>query len=218
VISNTFSITIAQRLSELALLRTPGRLAPAGAARVLLEALLLAPRRAAGAWPGGLLVAPGIVAIFAAVGLELPTSDTVVLPRTVVVSLPGRHRRDRRGQRRARAARHPRAADRRHARGRRPAAALGAHAGHRAAVLGAPAWSPCSPACSAAPRAATPPGLLGPRAPGVVFLAVALFSPQLVGPLARLVGAPFQRLGLTGRLARENATRQPGGPPRRPPR
>jgi putative ABC transport system permease protein len=44
-----------------------------------------------------------------------------------------------------------------------------------------------------------------------VFLGVALLSPQLVRPLAWVVGAPLQRVaGLPGRLARENATRNPG--------
>ena len=43
-----------------------------------------------------------------------------------------------------------------------------------------------------------------------IFLGVALFSPQLVRPIAYVVGAPLQRLaGVSGRLARENATRNP---------
>ena len=52
-------------------------------------------------------------------------------------------------------------------------------------------------------------GLLGAGA-ALMFVGVALFSPQLIRPLARVVGRPFESLGLTGRLARENATRQPG--------
>ena len=43
-----------------------------------------------------------------------------------------------------------------------------------------------------------------------VFLGVALFSPQLVRPLAWIIGAPLERMaGVSGRLARENATRNP---------
>ena len=43
-----------------------------------------------------------------------------------------------------------------------------------------------------------------------VFLGVALFSPQLVRPIAALVGKPLERVaGMTGRLARENAIRNP---------
>ncbi len=52
--------------------------------------------------------------------------------------------------------------------------------------------------------------LVGAGAAGL-FLGVALLSPRLVPPLASFVGAPIERLGgVTGRLARENAMRQPG--------
>jgi putative ABC transport system permease protein len=44
-----------------------------------------------------------------------------------------------------------------------------------------------------------------------VFLGVALLSPRLVGPMAALVGRPLERFrGVAGRLARENAVRNPG--------
>ena len=53
----------------------------------------------------------------------------------------------------------------------------------------------------------------------VMILGVALLAPVLVRPLARFIGAPLARLqGLLGRLARENAERQPQrrrSPPRR---
>ncbi len=43
------------------------------------------------------------------------------------------------------------------------------------------------------------------------FLGVALLSPYLVRPLASLVGRPLERMtGITGRLARRNTTRLPG--------
>ena len=43
-----------------------------------------------------------------------------------------------------------------------------------------------------------------------IVLAVSLFSPRLVRPLASVSGAPLERLrGLTGRLARENTQRKP---------
>jgi len=41
-----------------------------------------------------------------------------------------------------------------------------------------------------------------------MFLGTALVSPRLVPPIAGLIGAPMR--GITGRLARENAMRQPG--------
>jgi putative ABC transport system permease protein len=52
-------------------------------------------------------------------------------------------------------------------------------------------------------------GLMGGGAVAVVF-AVSIFSPRLVPPLARVAGWPLERLRrLTGRLARENAQRNP---------
>jgi putative ABC transport system permease protein len=87
VISNTFSITIAQRTGELALLRTLGASRRQVLTSVLLEALLLGTLAALVGLAGGLLVAPGIIAVFSAVGIDLPTSDTVLLARTIVVSL-----------------------------------------------------------------------------------------------------------------------------------
>jgi putative ABC transport system permease protein len=53
-------------------------------------------------------------------------------------------------------------------------------------------------------------GLLGAGAV-IVFLGVGILSSQLVRPLASVVGRPLERVtGLTGRLARENAIRNPG--------
>jgi putative ABC transport system permease protein len=46
---------------------------------------------------------------------------------------------------------------------------------------------------------------------GLTFIGVALISPRLVAPLASVVGRPLERLrGVPGRLARENAVRNPG--------
>jgi putative ABC transport system permease protein len=44
----------------------------------------------------------------------------------------------------------------------------------------------------------------------LLFLGVALLSPQIVGPLANIIGFPIERsTHITGRLARENAVRNP---------
>ena len=57
--------------------------------------------------------------------------------------------------------------------------------------------------------AGTRAGLMGGGAVAIVF-AVSLFSPRLVPPLATVAGWPLERLRrLTGRLARENAQRNP---------
>ncbi|HNC05529.1 MAG TPA: ABC transporter permease, partial [Solirubrobacterales bacterium] len=43
-----------------------------------------------------------------------------------------------------------------------------------------------------------------------VLIAISIFAPKLVSPAARIIGAPLERFGgLTGRLARENAQRNP---------
>ena len=209
VISNTFSITIAQRIGELALLRTLGASRRQVLLSVLFEALLLGTVAALLGLAGGLLVAPGIIAIFSAVGIDLPTSDTVLLGRTIVVALlvgvgvtvvasvaPA-----------LRATRVPPMAamragvglPQRSGRVRGILAVVLMAAGLVAALIGLFGGAEGGDAA----------GLLGAGA-GLIFLGVALFSPQLIRPLARVVGAPFERLGLTGRLARENATRQPG--------
>jgi putative ABC transport system permease protein len=58
-------------------------------------------------------------------------------------------------------------------------------------------------------EAGTAAGLMGGGAV-VIVIAVSLFSPRLVPPLAAIAGWPLERLRrLTGRLARENAQRNP---------
>ncbi|CAA9528740.1 MAG: ABC transporter, fused permease protein [uncultured Solirubrobacteraceae bacterium] len=210
VIYNTFSITIAQRLKELALLRTLGASRRQVLSSVILEALLVGTVAALLGLAGGLLVAPGIVALFSAIGVELPDGNTVVATRTIVVSLivgigvtlvasvvPA-----------VRATRVPPMAamregvglPRRSGKGRLIVAGLLTLAG--AVALGAGLFAEGSGESTAS--------LLGLGA-ALIFLGTALLSPQLVRPLARLVGAPFERLfGITGRLARENAMRNPG--------
>ena len=43
-----------------------------------------------------------------------------------------------------------------------------------------------------------------------VLIAISIFAPKLVAPAARIIGSPIEKLGgLTGRLARENAQRNP---------
>ena len=45
---------------------------------------------------------------------------------------------------------------------------------------------------------------------GAVLIVIAIFSPQIVKPMASIIGAPLQKIGgLTGRLARENSQRKP---------
>ncbi len=206
VIYNTFSITVAQRTRELALLRTLGASRRQVLGAVVGEAALIGLVASILGLLAGLAIAPGIAALFELAGLELPRTGTVVQARTIVVSLlvgvvittvasvaPAL-----RATRVAplSALREGLVAPRRPGRTMLVLAAALCALGVAALVAGLFGAS--------GGRAAS---LIGAGA-GLVFLGVALLSPVLVVPLAAVVGVPVQRAtGITGRLARENATR-----------
>ncbi|MCW3013534.1 MAG: transporter permease [Solirubrobacterales bacterium] len=211
IIFNTFSITVAQRAREFALLRTLGASRRQVLRSVLLEGLAIGVLGAAAGLGLGIAVASGLRALFKSFGIDLPSSGTVILTRTITVSLivgilvtliacvvPA-----------LRATRVPPVAalregvalpETRHSRLAFPLALVLTAIGVALLVLGLFVASGATSALS----------LTGAGA-AVTFLGVALLSPRLVPPIASLVGAPLQRLfGLTGRLARENSVRQPG--------
>ncbi|HEV2774292.1 MAG TPA: ABC transporter permease [Solirubrobacteraceae bacterium] len=209
VIYNTFTITVAQRTRELALLRTLGAGRRQVLRSVVLEAGLIGLLASLLGLLGGLLLAPGLRGLMKAIGADLPATASVVATRTVVVALvvgvlvtvlaslvPAL-----RATRIAPiiALREGLTAEPRSGRGRIAMATLLCVAG--VAVLGYGLFGGASGSGAAA--------TLGAGAVAV-FLGVALFSPQLVRPLAWVIGAPMQRwAGVSGRLARENATRNP---------
>jgi putative ABC transport system permease protein len=209
VIYNTFSITVAQRTRELALLRTLGASRNQVLRSVVAEAALVGLAAALVGLAAGLLVAPGIVALFKTIGFELPSGDTVVAARTVVVALvvgvvvtvvaslaPA-----------LRATRVPPVAALRE--GFTPPRRSGRVRTAFAALLGLGGAVAIGVGLFGGQEEGAAASLLGLGA-ALVFLAVALLSPVLVPPLARAVGAPIEAVGgLTGRLARENATRNP---------
>ncbi len=86
LIVNTFSILVAQRSRELALLRALGADRRQVGRSVLFEALLMGLVGAAGGLGVGLLLAVGIKALFAQLGLDLTDAGLVLAPRTVVAS------------------------------------------------------------------------------------------------------------------------------------
>ena len=94
VIVNSLSITIAQRTRELATLRTLGASRRQVRRRVVLEAFVIG---VAGVVVGlfvGLALAKGLFALFDAVGFTLPNSGLLFEPRTVIVAIARRGRRD----------------------------------------------------------------------------------------------------------------------------
>jgi putative ABC transport system permease protein len=87
IIFNTFSITVAQRTREFALLRTLGASRAQILRSVVYESLLLGVIGAVLGLLAGIAVAPALDALFKAFGATLPDSGTVLETRTIVVSL-----------------------------------------------------------------------------------------------------------------------------------
>jgi putative ABC transport system permease protein len=211
LIFNTFSITVAQRMREMALLRTLGATRRQIRVSVLSEGLVLGVLGSLIGIGLGVLAAIGLKALFHAIGFDVPSSGMVIESRTIIVSIlvgvlvtlaatlaPA-----------LRATRVPPIAALREGavlpkgRGQRwsiPIAVLITVVGIGLMVAGLFAISDSGQAVSA----------LGLGA-ALVFIGVALLSPKLVGPIASVVGRPIQRVGgISGRLARENVVRQPG--------
>ena len=210
IIFNTFTITVAERTREFALLRTLGATRGQILAAVALEALVIGLVASALGIALGLLFAIGLASMFETVGLGLPTGGLELSPRTTLMSLlvgvgvtqvaaiaPAR-----------RATRVP------------PIAALqGADARPGKRHWWTPVFAAAVTVLGVAFLAA---GLLasGPAASrlsimalGVVllFTGVALSARWFVRPLAGAVGWPLERLfAEPGLLARENAMRNPG--------
>jgi putative ABC transport system permease protein len=210
LIFNTFSITVAQRISEFGMLRTLGASRRQILTTVMVEAIAIGLLGALLGIAGGFLIAAAINALFEAFGIDLPTTSLVLETRTVVVSLlvgvlvtlvaslaPA-----------LRSTRVP------------PIAALHAFAPiptrRRRLVylvlsilLGAGGLAMLLIGLFGSGGAGARAGLMGAGAVAMVF-AVSLFSPRLVPPLAAFAGWPLERLRrLLGRLARENAQRNP---------
>jgi len=210
VIYNVFSITVAQRTREFGMLRTLGANRGQILRTVLIEGFLIGLFASVVGILVGLGLAKGLSAILSAVGAQLPSKSLVVAPRTIIVSLvigigvtlvssliPA-----------LRSTRVP------------PIAALSDNvvlAGKNRVVLrsiiaaaltviglGLIAWVLIS-----GTEGGNAALLMGGGALCVV-IAISIFSPQLVRPMASAVGAPIERIGgLTGRLARENSMRNP---------
>jgi putative ABC transport system permease protein len=207
IIFNTFSITVAQRAREFGMLRTLGASRAQVLRSVLAEGLFLG---FAGAVVGILLgigLAAGLRALFKAIGFELPSNGTVIESRTIIVSIvvgvvvtmvaalaPA-----------IRATRVP------------PVAAL--REGFVVSTRRSRIAFPASIVMLLGGLTLMAFGLFGTGSSNrdltfvgigaaLLFLGTALLSPRLVPPIAGLIGAPMR--GITGRLARENAMRQPG--------
>ena len=207
VISNTFSILVAQRTRELALLRAVGASRSQVLRSVLLEALVVGLIAAALGLAAGVGLAKGVIAVLGAAGADLPTTSLQIRATTilfalvigVVVTLAAALIPAIRATRVP-----PLAALRDVALDRSGASKVRTALGVVVSLLGAfslsAAWTDGS--SDALPTV----GL------GAVLLIVGaiVVGPVLAGPTVRALGSPLPRLaGVAGRIATENAARSP---------
>ena len=87
VIANTLAITVAQRMRELATLRTLGASRRQVLGSVVLESVVVGLIGSIAGLFLGLAIAVGLIKLLAATGVELPDTSLVFAPRTVVISL-----------------------------------------------------------------------------------------------------------------------------------
>ncbi|HSV64653.1 MAG TPA: FtsX-like permease family protein [Mycobacteriales bacterium] len=208
IIVNTFSIILAQRTRELALLRCLGALRRQVLRSVLVEALIVGLIASVIGLGVGVAVAIGLKAVFKAVGADLPSTTLEIQPRTIVVALlvgvvvtvtasllPA-----------LRATRvSPVAAL------QQEAVAPPARAGRRRTIIGA-LVTLAGVGLLLTGLFADQGNRLANVASGavVIFLGVGILSPLVARPLARLLGWPFAHwAGEAGKLARDNAMRSP---------
>ena len=210
IIFNTFSITVSQRKREFGMLRTLGASRRQILVAVFSEALFIGAVASVLGILAGVGYAKGINGLFKAVGIDLPSSGTVIQTRTIVVALlvgvlltvvaamspalratrvsPLEALREGEGQ------------HRRPGRVRRIIGPLLALLGVGLMLYGLFGPDDSDTALS----------LIGLGAVAL-FIGTAMLSPFLVPPIASVAGAPMVKLrGLTGQLARENAVRNPG--------
>jgi putative ABC transport system permease protein len=206
IIFNTFSIIVAQRSRELALLRTLGASRRQVMVSVVTEAAVVGLLASLIGVVFGIGIAAGLRALLDVFGIDLPATALQLRPRTLVVALvvglvvtviaaivPARHA--------AKVA--PIQAL------QESSSTMGAHP-RRRLITGAVALTAgigllliglfAKPANAAV--------LVGFGA-AVTFIAVAMLSPLIARPVAGAIGAPIKRLSVQSRIGRENAMRNP---------
>ena len=204
IINNTFSITVAQRTREMAMLRAVGASGRQVLRAVLAEAVAVGLLASAAGLAAGVGVAMLLKSLLASVGLDIPSGPPVIATSTVIAAMgtglvvtflsalmPAR-----------RASKIP------------PIAALRDVAAERTGwskrrtVTGLVIVS-SGVAVLLAGLDGAKPAMVGLGAVAV-FIGVSVLGPVLARPVSRLLGAPLAHLrGMAGMLARENAVRNP---------
>jgi putative ABC transport system permease protein len=212
IIYNTFSIIVAQRSRELALLRALGASGKQVTRSVAAEAFVVGLLSSILGLALGVLVAIGLQGLLAAFGFELPSEAPVILPRTIIVALlagtvvtfvsalsPAR-----------RAARVPPVAAMRDTGAVVTSGSRRYRIGGLLSIIGILLLALGlfgDVGSDAVPGGAA--GLVG-FAAFLVFIGVAMLSPLVARPVSRFVGwVPARFRGMSGVLARENAMRNP---------
>ncbi len=209
IIYNTFAIVLGQRTQELALLRTIGADPKQIKRSVLGEALVIGVLASAGGIAGGVGVAKGLEALVNSAGGSLPDSPTIIATRTIVAAVvigigvtmlaavgPAR----RAGTVPAIQA----------LRGGADTSAPGSRTRIVSGLslfgigIGAGALGLAGSGGTAATITLMATGAIG------IFLSVTLLSPMAVGVITRVLGWPLTKTsGVAGRLAQQNAARNP---------
>ena len=206
IIFNTFSIIVAQRSRELALLRAIGASRRQVMTSVVLEALIVGLIASVLGILFGIGIAALLKALFSAIGIDLPSTATQLKPRTIVVGLlvglvvttvaavvPAR-----------------RAARVAPVEAMRESQDAEASSVGRRALVGAVVTA-FGLAILLYGLFGTPDNaawLIGGGA-ALVFVGVATLSPLAARPLAGAIGRPIRGVSLPARLGRENAMRNP---------
>ena len=211
VIANTLAITVAQRMRELATLRTLGASRRQVLRSVLLESLVIGLVGSVVGLFVGLGIAAGLKALVTAAGTELPSGGLVFAPRTIVLSLGvGTLIALLASLRPAiRATRvEPIAAVREGA--TLPASRFARYALPAALTVIAGAIGLFTYGVFASGLDVTVRILSLVGGVFALFVGVAMIASRVVRPLAYVLGTPGARLGGTaGKLARQNAVRNP---------
>ncbi|MEZ5081240.1 MAG: FtsX-like permease family protein [Thermoleophilia bacterium] len=207
IIYNAFKITVAQRNRQVGLLRAVGASGGQIVRSVLIEAFVIGAVASVIGVLFGIVMAAGLRALFNAVGASLPSTTLQVLPRSVIFGLavgvlvtlfsafgPA-----------WRSSRVP------------PIAALRdieVHGSRTVRLILASVLTLGGIALVLTGNYASISGLaqrfalIGVGAM-LLFIGAAMLTQYVVRPLATVLGAPMARLGLAGRLGRENAMRNP---------
>jgi putative ABC transport system permease protein len=208
IIFNTFSITVAQRARQLALLRAIGASGAQVTRMVIAEALVIGVIASVLGLLLGFGIALAIRGLFSAVGAGLPTAPLTLTTRTIVVGmlvgvlvtlaaalLPA-----------LRAARlSPMAA-------LRSDVTISTGSRRRRIVIGTIVTLIGAAGVALALQGNSAGQVLTLLGAGVLilFIGLAMLAPLIARPLARILGAPAARFaGVAGKLGRENAMRNP---------